>query len=49
LDALTAAAKRRLTPLFWSHILLYREVKLNMTRRIALSGPALQGLGEETS
>ena len=48
LDALTVA-KRRLTPLFWSHILLYGEVKLHMTRRLALSGPALLGRGEEIS
>ena len=37
---LTAADKRGLTPLFWSHILPYGEVKLNMTRRLALSDPA---------
>jgi hypothetical protein len=28
---LTAANKRGLTPLFWSHILPYGEVKLDMT------------------
>ena len=39
-DALTAADKRGLTPLFWSHVLPYGEVKLNMTKRLALSGPA---------
>jgi hypothetical protein len=36
----TAADKRGLTPLFWSHILPSGEVKLNMTRRLALSDPA---------
>jgi hypothetical protein len=28
---------RGLTPLFWAHVLPYAEVKLNMTRRIALN------------
>jgi len=48
LDAFTVA-KRRLTPLFWSHILLHGEVKLHMARRLALIGPALPSLDEETS
>jgi hypothetical protein len=26
-----------MTPLFWAHVLPYGEVKLNMTRRIALN------------
>lgn len=37
---LTAEDRRGLTPLFWSHIQPYGEVKLNMTRRLALGGPA---------
>ncbi len=36
---LTAADQRGLTPLFWSHILPYEEVRLNMARRLALSDP----------
>jgi len=46
---LTAEDKRGLTPLFWSHILPYGEVKLNMARRLALSGPAPPALDRETS
>jgi len=48
-DALTAADKRGLTPLFWSHILPYGEVKLNMTKRLDLSDPPSHGHSEETS
>ncbi len=36
---LTAEDQRGLTPLFWTHILPYGEVKLNMARRLALSSP----------
>ena len=36
-DALTAEDQRGLTPLFWSHVLPYGEVKLNMTSRLPLS------------
>ena len=36
-DALTAEDERGLTPLFWSHVLPYGEVKLNMSSRLALS------------
>lgn len=36
---LTAEDERGLTPLFWSHVLPYGEVKLNMNTRLALSGP----------
>jgi hypothetical protein len=46
---LTADDRRGLTPLFWSHILPYGEVRLNMARRLALSVPALPALEEETS
>ena len=35
-DALTAEDERGLTPLFWSHVLPYGEVKLNMSSRLAL-------------
>ena len=40
---LTADDRRGLTPLFWSHILPYGEVRLNMARRLALGSttPAL--------
>ena len=38
-DALTAEDERGLTPLFWSHVLPYGEVKLNMSSRLALSTP----------
>jgi hypothetical protein len=33
---LTAENQRGLTPLFWSHVLPYGEVKLNMTNRLRL-------------
>jgi TnpA family transposase len=46
---LTADDRRGLTPLFWSHILPYGEVRLNMTRRLALSDPAPPALDEGTS
>jgi TnpA family transposase len=35
---LGAEDERGLTPLFWSHVLPYGEVKLNMTSRLALGG-----------
>jgi hypothetical protein len=38
-DVLTAEDERGLTPLFWSHVLPYGEVKLNMNAQLALSGP----------
>ena len=37
LDVLTPDDHRGLTPLFWSHVLPYGEVKLNMTSRLPLS------------
>ena len=47
---LTADDRLGLTPLFWSHILPYGEVRLNMIRRLALGEPApQQALDEETS
>lgn len=33
-DLLTDQDRRGLTPLFWQHILLYGEVKLDMTTRL---------------
>ena len=36
-DVLTPEDQRGLTPLFWSHVLPYGEVKLNMTSRLPLS------------
>jgi hypothetical protein len=35
---LTTEDARGLTPLFWSHVLPYGEVKLNMNTRLALGG-----------
>jgi hypothetical protein len=35
-DALAPEDRRGLTPLFWSHVLPYGEVKLNMTSRLTL-------------
>jgi TnpA family transposase len=35
-DVLTSEDRRGLTPLFWSHVLPYGEVKLNMTSRLTL-------------
>jgi len=40
--------RRGLTPLFWSHILPYGEVRLNMAQRLALSDPAPLPLDEVT-
>jgi hypothetical protein len=37
-DALTPEDRRGLTPLFWTHIAPYGEVKLNMTKRLELRG-----------
>ena len=37
-DVLTAEDERGLTPLFWSHVLPYGEVKLDMNTRLALTG-----------
>ena len=38
--ALTDADRRGLTPLFWTHIAPYGEVKLDMTCRLQLGVPA---------
>jgi TnpA family transposase len=46
---LTEDDRRGLTPLFWSHILPYGEVRLNMARRLALSGPTRPAPDEEGS
>jgi hypothetical protein len=35
-DVLTPEDQRGLTPLFWSHVLPYGEVKLNMTNQVEL-------------
>jgi hypothetical protein len=39
---LTAEDQRGLTPLFWTHVLPYGEVRLDMTSRLSLNtaGPA---------
>lgn len=38
-DALTAEDRRGLTPLFWTHVSPYGEVKLDMRNRLALGQP----------
>ena len=35
-ETLTAEDRRGLTPLFWTHIAPYGEVKLDMARRLSL-------------
>jgi len=35
---LTAEDQRGLTPLFWTHVLPYGEVRLDMTARLTLGG-----------
>lgn len=35
-DRFTAADHRGLTPLFWTHVSPYGEVRLNMQRRLSL-------------
>lgn len=35
---LTDADRRGLTPLFWTHVAPYGEVKLDMSSRLALGG-----------
>ena len=40
---LTPEDLRGLTPLFWAHVLPYGEVKLNMTKRLALNVPETDG------
>jgi hypothetical protein len=37
---LTAEDRRGLTPLLWTHVAPYGEVKLNMGKRLALRGDA---------
>jgi len=46
---LTADDRRGLTPLFWSHILPYGEVRLNMAQRLALGSPPPPALDEDAS
>ena len=46
---LTPEDLRGLTPLFWAHVLPYGEVKLNMTRRIALSATEIVETNAESS
>ena len=40
---------RGLTPLFWAHVLPYGEVKLNMTRRLALNAAQTAETNAESS
>ncbi len=40
---LTDADRRGLTPLFWTHVAPYGEVKLDMTSRLALGGGSASG------
>ena len=42
-DVLTAEDRRGLTPLFWTHVAPYGEVKLNMAKRLALRGDVPAG------
>jgi TnpA family transposase len=46
---LTVDDRRGLTPLFWSHILPYGEVRLNMAQRLALGSPMPSALDEDAS
>ena len=46
---LTAEDLRGLTPLFWAHVLPYGEVRLNMTRRLALSASHTPDLDRESA
>jgi len=36
-DRMTVLDRRGLTPLFWSHVNSYGEVRLNMRRRLSLN------------
>jgi len=40
-DVLTEPDRRGLTPLFWTHVLPYGEVNLDMTRRPAIRDTAV--------
>jgi TnpA family transposase len=42
-DVLTAEDRRGLTPLFWSHVLPYGEVKLDMGNRLHLDASSSAG------
>jgi hypothetical protein len=42
-DVLTAEDQRSLRPLFWSHVLPYGEVKLNMGTRLRLNADLTGG------
>ena len=42
-DALTAADQRGLTPLFWTHVLPYGQVTLDMTSRLQLGNAGASG------
>ena len=44
---LTVDDRRGLTPLLWSRILAYGEVRLNMARRLALGSPTPPALDED--
>jgi len=46
-NVLAAEDLRGLTPLFWAHVLPYGEVKLNMTRRLALSASQTPDAGDQ--
>ena len=46
---LTPEDLRGLTPLFWAHVLPYGEVKLNMTRRLALTAAQTVETNAESS
>ncbi len=44
-NALTDADRRGLTPLFWTHVLPYGEVHLDLGKRLSLRGTAAQPAG----
>ena len=46
---LTAEDLRGLTPLFWAHVRPYGEVRLNMTRRLALSASDTPDVDRESA
>lgn len=47
-STLTDADRRGLTPLFWTHVAPYGEVKLDMTSRLALGGTTALGAANGT-
>jgi len=46
-DALTPEDKRGLTPLFWTHVAPYGEVRLDMSSRLALRDGTTRAAGDQ--